>query len=125
MSIHFEQLRLAFLTNYLPPSHLPVMRLLQQALPNLRIFLSTPMGRERQWQPEWQGLRVTVQRALNIKSSWRHPRFREDSTVYLPYDTLWQLQRFSPDVIVSAQLGLLTLLSKLFLCFYPISRFLT
>lgn len=117
-----NQLRVALLTNYLPPSHIPMLEIVAQALPCLRIFLSTQMGRERHWSPDWNDLPVTVQRNLSIKSNWRHPRFQETLTLYVPYDTFWQLQRFRPHVIVSTQLGVRTIFAALYRRLYRASR---
>lgn len=100
--------RIAFLTNCVAPYHKPVFDLLasRYGRENFRILLSTPMESNRSWPLEWDGLDVVVQKTATLKGRWRHPRgFRESTQVHFPLDTLSQLRRFSPDVVISIELG--------------------
>jgi glycosyltransferase involved in cell wall biosynthesis len=64
-----------------------------------------------------------VQRTYTAKGVWRHPRgFSEPLAVHIPVDTLQQLQRFSPDVTISAEMGARTLLAIVFRKLNPRSR---
>jgi hypothetical protein len=64
------------------------------------------MESNRAWGLEWEGLDVVVQRTVTVNGSWRHPRgFSELTEVHFPLDTLWQLKKFSPDVVISTELG--------------------
>jgi glycosyltransferase involved in cell wall biosynthesis len=109
------ELRVAFLTNLIPPYHKPVLDLLAQRYAALRVLLSTPMESNRPWKVDWEGLDVVLQRTYTRKSVWRHPRgFSEQLFVHIPLDTLRQLKRYSPDVIISAEMGARTLLAILF-----------
>ena len=108
-------LRVAFLTNLIPPYHKPVLHLLAQRYRALRVLLSTPMETNRPWKVDWDGLDVVVQRTYTTRGVWHHPRgFSEALAVHIPLDTLQQLRYFSPDVIISTEMGARTLLALLF-----------
>jgi glycosyltransferase involved in cell wall biosynthesis len=116
-------LRVVFLTNMIPPYHKPVIGLLARRYPALRVLLSTPMESNRPWKVDWDDLDVVVQRTYTAKGVWRHPRgFSEPLEVHVPLDTLQQLKRFSPDVIISAEMGARTLLAMAFRKLYPRTR---
>ena len=117
-----RRLRVAFLTNFIPPYHKPVLDLLAKRYA-LRVLLSTPMESNRPWKVDWQGLDVVAQRTYTAKGTWSHPRgFTEPLAVHIPLDTLPQLARFAPDVVISAEMGARTLLAILFRKLRPDSR---
>ena len=116
-------LRVAFLTNLIPPYHKPVLHLLARRYAALRILLSTPMETNRPWKADWEGLDVVVQKTYTAKGVWHHPRgFSEPLAVHVPLDTLRQLRRFSPDIVISAEMGARTLLALVFRKLNPTSR---
>ncbi len=107
--------KLAFLTNLIPPYHKPLLKLLAARYTGFRVFISTPMEANRPWAPEWSGLDVVVQRGLHFKRSWLHPRgFGEAVTVHFPLDTIAQLARYKPDVVISVEMGVRTLLALIY-----------
>lgn len=97
--------RAALLTNFVPPYRVALFEALRNEVGDLRIFVSTPMESNRQWTPDWSNLDVVVQRTLTLKQTWRTPTFQEPQQLHVPYDTIAQLKRFRPDVIISAELG--------------------
>lgn len=100
--------RVAFLTNCLPPYHKPVLDALTKRWGhgNFRILLSTAMESNRAWELEWDGLNVVVQKTVTAKGCWRHTRgFSENTEVHFPIDTIAQLRAFSPDVVISNEMG--------------------
>ncbi|MCI0722608.1 MAG: glycosyltransferase family 4 protein [Acidobacteria bacterium] len=100
---------MALLTNFIPPYREPVIRWLLSDLGHLTVFVSTPMELDRSWGPQDVELPVSLQRTITIRRPWRHPHgFTQHVYVHLPYDTVWRLLRFRPNVIVSAELGLRT-----------------
>ncbi len=108
-------LRVALLTNFIPPYFLPVLQNLSHSVGELRVFLSTRMEANRSWMPAWDGLQVTVQRGVTIRRRWKHKEgFSDQVFVHLPVDTLALLRNYRPDVVVSAGLGLRTLLACLY-----------
>jgi glycosyltransferase involved in cell wall biosynthesis len=124
---HMEErrvpVRTALLTNFIPPYFLPVLRILQDSVDSLRVFLSTPMENDRPWASAWDGVDVVVQRSI----ATRHKRsfqvgFSETIVRHFPYDTLPQLHRYRPDVIVSAQLGFRTVQAAVYRQLHPSCR---
>lgn len=73
------------------------------------------MESNRSWSLEWDGLDVLVQKTVTVKGRWKHPRgFRESTEVHFPLDTISQLRRFSPDVVISTEMGFRSLSALLF-----------
>jgi glycosyltransferase involved in cell wall biosynthesis len=101
-------MRVALLTNFVAPYRVPVFRALRQRVGELRILASTAMEKNRQWQPDWGDLDVVVQRNLSFRTIWKHERFNEPHELHVPYDTIMQLRRYRPDVIISGEFGLRT-----------------
>ncbi len=107
--------RIVFLTNFIPPYNKPVLDILAQRHGQLRVLLSTPMETNRSWAPDWGGLDVVVQRTLTVSGKWRHPRgFNESTEVHFPYDTIAQLKKYSPDVVISTEMGFRTMAAILY-----------
>jgi hypothetical protein len=115
--------RVALLTNFIPPYRRPLYEQIARRVGELRVFASVRSESNRQWRPDWGGLEVTVQRTLSLRRTWRHPQGFEDvAYVHFPYDTLWQLLRYRPAVVLSAELGLRSLQAALYRRLAPRSR---
>jgi glycosyltransferase involved in cell wall biosynthesis len=68
------------------------------------------MEGDRSWEADWRDLPVAVQRSFSFQKTWRHPHdFAYTTSVHIPYDTLFRLRRFRPDVVVSGEFGMRTL----------------
>lgn len=105
-------MRVALLTNFVPPYRVPLFRALAERVTALRIFVSTEMESNREWPVEWSGLDVVKQRNLMVKREFRHPAgFTQPNYVHVPWDTVAALARFRPDVVISGELGARTLQS--------------
>ena len=105
----------AYLCNYIAPYNLPVIVELSRRVEKLTVLLSTAMDRARQWTPQWGPLDVTVQRTWTLRQTWRHPSgFSEPDPVYIPWNTVAELRALRPDVIVTTELGVRTLLSTVY-----------
>ncbi len=116
-------MRVALLTNFIPPYRRPLYEEIQNRCSDFRIFLSTITEEGRTWKPEWGKLPIRLQQSISIQRLWRHPnRFAEFQTVHCPYDTLPQLISFRPDVIVSGEMGMRTLQAAIYRCLNPRSR---
>jgi glycosyltransferase involved in cell wall biosynthesis len=102
-------MRVALLTNFVPPYRLPVFRELGRQAGELRVLISTAMERNRAWTPDWSDLDVVVQKTWTRERTWRHERFKERLEMHVPYDTIPQLRRWRPDAIVTAEFGLRSL----------------
>ena len=102
--------RIAFLTNFVPPYLLPVLRCLTNAVDELRVFVSTPMEANRPWKPEWDGVNVIVQKSIAVSYQRKYKAgFSTAFFRHFPYDSLLLLFRYKPDVIVTGQLGFRTM----------------
>lgn len=116
-------MRVALLTNFIPPYRLPLYKALAERLDEFQVFISTPMEPNRSWTPLWEGLKVRVQKNLTLRRTWNHPHgFSEPLYVHIPYDTLWLLTQYQPDVIISGEMGLRTLQALLYRKLNPQSR---
>ncbi len=108
---HQTDTRIAYLTNILAPYWKPTFECLACRY-RLRIFLSTPMERNRPWQVDWGNLDVVLQRTITLRGRWKHPSgFAERIYIHLPVDTLCQLHRFRPNIVISNEMGFRTLLN--------------
>lgn len=99
-----ERARVAFLTNFVPPYRVPVLRRLAEQVGALQVLVSTTMEGNRAWAPEWEGLDVVVQRTLSLPRR-RASGFRERLPVHIPLDTRARLNAFAPDLVLSGELG--------------------
>ena len=92
----------ALLSNFLAPYRIELMSELAARFEKLSILLSSPMESDRDWKPEWGDLPVHIQRNLSISVRVRHPQFADRTIIQIPYDTVPQLARRRPDVVVAA-----------------------
>lgn len=106
--------RVALLTNFLPPYRRPVLEALRARVGALRVYVCTPMERNRDWVPDWGELDVVVQRSVTIARTWRAQRFSERVDLHVPVDTIPLLRAFRPDVILSGEMGARTVQAMLY-----------
>jgi glycosyltransferase involved in cell wall biosynthesis len=112
--------RVALLTNILPHYRIPLLVALQELVGELKVFLSARMERDRDWPVYWASLDVVVQRSLSFTHNFRNVHgYRDSSQIHVPYDTLFQLWRYKPDVIVSGEFGTRTLMAAIYRLFVP------
>ena len=103
------------LKNFIPPFQLSFLSELNERVGNLKILLSTPMEPNRQWPVDWKNLDVSVQKNLTLQRIWNHPSgFSDPLFIHLPYDTIGQLIRLKPEVVISTELGVRSLLTFLY-----------
>lgn len=112
-------MRVALLTNFIPPYRRPLFQALKERLGEIRIFISTPMESNRQWSVDWADLPVIIQKSITITTHrWRYARFGERSHIHVPVDTLLKLRSYRPDAILTAELGFRTLFAILYKLLY-------
>ncbi len=115
--------RIAVLMNVIAPYQKPVLDRLSRLHPGMRIFLSTQMESNRPWKLEWEGLDVVVQKTITLNRRWRHPKgFSEPLYVHMPIDTVAQLNRFRPDIVISWEMGVRTILAAAYRGLRPSSK---
>lgn len=99
-------MRVALLTNFVAPYRVPLFEALRDEVGDLRVLVSTRMERDRSWVVDWRSLDVVVQRTATFRVRTRDmfglPRRGE---LHVPWDTLGQLRRWAPDVVISGELG--------------------
>src|SRR5258708_39416021 len=59
----------ALLTNCIAPYFLPVLRVLTNSIKTFHVFVSTPMEKDRPWEPDWNGVNVTLQKSYTTRNS--------------------------------------------------------
>jgi glycosyltransferase involved in cell wall biosynthesis len=116
-------IKTALLMNFIAPYRVPLFEDLRDRLDALRIFISTRMEADRPWVTDWHDLDVVVQKTLTVPVRFRHPGgFVQQLYLHFPYDTLPQLWRYAPDVIISGEFGLRSLQAALYRRLHPKSR---
>lgn len=91
-------MRVALLTNIVPPYRLPVFRSLAETPGwQLRVFANAETESDRSWEVDSGGLDIEVVRSIS--------RVRAGRTLHVPLGLLGALFRFGPDVVVSGELG--------------------
>lgn len=99
-------MRVALLMNFIAPYRVGLLEALRDRVGELRVFISTPMESDRAWAVDWGSLDVVVQRNLTVRRPYRDELgFSRQLQIHLPYDTLPQLWRYAPDVVISGELG--------------------
>jgi glycosyltransferase involved in cell wall biosynthesis len=107
--------RVAILTNILQPYRVAVFRELERRCESLQLFVSNPVEEGLSACTGGYGLQVVQQRSLRWRETERHAHgFKQSLDIQFPYDTITQLRRFRPDVIVSGELGLRTLQASVY-----------
>ncbi|MFG0265407.1 MAG: glycosyltransferase family 4 protein [Rhodopirellula sp. JB055] len=96
-----------FLTHYIPLYQVRVLQEITKRIRDFQILLSTPIEPNRNFELDWSGLNVEVQKTITLRRRWRHAQagFDDPLFVHVPYDTLKQLKRIQPDVVISHELG--------------------
>jgi glycosyltransferase involved in cell wall biosynthesis len=106
--------RLAVLTPSIPPYRRMLYEELRQRCENLIVLVSTT---------EFRSPLATKQRTLSISAKWRHPRsFTERHQILIPYDTVFQLKKFRPDIIIAHEMGARTLQAAAYRAIFPDTR---
>lgn len=116
-------MRIALCTNYISPYRLPVFRELASRAGNeLTIYTTSSRGHDRDWD------RYDQDGTLSVKQSWnfsilarqqilphtlKQSRFTESAKRDVPFGLLIDLLRDRPDVIISGELGMRTIIAKI------------
>lgn len=108
-------LRVALLTNCLSPHTLPLCQAISRRVKDFRAFISAESDDFHNFPRMEGGFPVTLQRSLNALRFFRREHgFWTANQLHIPYDTFHQLRKYRPDVILSSQFGIRTLLSTLY-----------
>jgi len=114
-NINFVIMRIALLTNFIPPYRKSLYQSLDKKVDELTIFISQEMEKNRNWKVDNTGLTVSLQKSLRYNKFWKSGHGYSDRTaVHLPYDTFFKLKKYQPNLVISAELGLRSLLALLY-----------
>ncbi len=114
----FIDAHVVILNNYLRRHHVVVYKEIARRVRKLTVLLSVDMEPDRQWGAQWDGLDVIVQKNKMFTAKWRHSSgFSEDNFIHVPLDTGKQLRKLNPDVILSYEMGMRTLLCSFYRMF--------
>ena len=103
------------LNNYLRVHHAVSYMELAKRVRKLTVLLSVPMEPNKDWEAEWMGLDVKMQKNWMFTKKWKHSKgFSEDNYIHVPVDTIKQLKQLKPDIVFSYEMGVRTLLSGWF-----------
>ena len=115
--------RVALLTNFLPIYRVPLLECLTDHARELRVFLSVRIEGNRDWPVFWGRLDVIVNRSITVPRSFRNVHGYIDQTyTHIPYDTLPLLWGYRPDVIVAGELGVRTLMARIYKMLRPSTK---
>lgn len=117
-------MRVALLVNILSPYRVPVHRALA-ATPGwtLRLLLSAESEFDRRWRVDAPDLDVEVVRGWSFRRRARSGAASGDPqlvTLHVPFGTLGALRRFAPDVVISGELGVRTLLAWIYCALFRV-----
>src|SRR5512140_3179919 len=115
--------RVALLINYITKHQEATFFEALRWLPNLTFLLSVLIEPQRDYDPELHQLDVRLQKTLTLRRKWRHQSgFADDQYVHFPLDTLGRLRELRPDVIVSYELGMRSVMSAAYRLMHRRSR---
>ena len=108
-------MKIALLTNFIPPYRKTLYQQINLKATELTIFVSTPMEGNRNWKVNHDTLSVIIQKSWSYIKTWKHENgFTEKTPVHIPYDTIPQLKKINPDVVISGELGIRSLLATIY-----------
>ena len=101
------------LINFIPPYHLPTFRLLNDSPETLRFLVSLPWRKNRDWSTDRAVLYVEEQKNFTIARVVAAPPqgFTDKIFIHIPYATLHELYKEKPDVIISTEMGVRSLMA--------------
>ena len=103
------------LTNYVRKHHVLAFQQFAKRVRKLTVLLSVPMEPDRDWDTQWGGLDVQIQRNLMWTSNWKHSSgFSEPNFIHVPIDTPYRLWKLKPDIVLSYEMGFRTLLASVY-----------
>lgn len=104
---------LVYLINFFAPDQVAIWEELARRVKRVTILVSVDMEGNRAWKPEQTQLDVRTQRTWTITRKTKHSAgYTDVNYVHLPLDTGAQLRRLKPDVVVSSELGMRSLLAS-------------
>lgn len=115
-------LKVVLLTNFIPPYRKGLYHAIKNLYPEFRVMTSVLSESNRGWNITPEEYQI-IQKTLTFKVNHKHPNgFVDVGDVHFPYDTIPQLLKMKPDVVLSAEFGLRTLQAVLYKWLNPESK---
>ena len=112
-------MRVALLTNFIPPYRKSLYTELNEGIEDFTIFISQHMEKNRHWAVDHGQLNVVVQKGFRYNKKWKSELgYSEKTVVQIPYDTFFKLRAYRPDIVISSELGIRSLLSAIYCKIY-------
>jgi len=104
------------LTNELPPYRVPLFAQLGKLTRLFRVYLSCdPRNVAAVGRQSCLGFDIFFLKAVFVRKEWLHPGgFRDHGVVHFPIDTYQRLKQERPDVVISGELGLRSMMAWLY-----------
>lgn len=108
-------MKVALLTNFIPPYRLGLLEKLAGSVSELKVFVSTEMEKNRSWERDHGSLDVEVQKTWSYTKNWKNENgYAEKSTIHIPRNAIRLLKKTNPDLVVSSELGLRSLMASIY-----------
>lgn len=108
-------MRIALLTNFIPPYRISLYTQIAHLVGKMKVHIATEMESNRNWKVDHGKLEVIVQKSWSFSKTWRHQGgFSETSQIHIPYNTISLLKKQNPDVVISSELGMRSLLASIY-----------
>jgi glycosyltransferase involved in cell wall biosynthesis len=108
-------MKVALLTNFIPPYRVGLLEKLGESVSKLNVFVSTEMEKNRDWETNHGSLDVTVQKTWSYTKKWKNENgYDEQSTVHIPRNTVRLLKKTNPNVVISSELGVRSLMASIY-----------
>lgn len=104
-------MKVALLTNFIPPYRVSLYKAVSDKVENFHVFVCTEMEKNRSWKVDVGDLNVTIQKNI---SYFKTTENGYKTYVHFPYDTIFKLIKYNPDVVISAELGFRSLFSTVY-----------
>jgi len=108
--------KVILLTNEIPPYRIPFFASLCRCTNAFRVYVSSNSS-EIKYVAQQRGLGFDVAflKTVVFHKEWLHPGgFRDHAVVHFPIDTYQRLKKERPDVVISGELGLRSLMAFLY-----------
>jgi glycosyltransferase involved in cell wall biosynthesis len=116
-------LRVAVFNNILLPHRVALLEAFAPLVKQLQVFLSAASEPDRKQPIDWGSLNVCVQRSVRWTRKFRNVHGFEDvSHLQFPYDGYPLLRQYRPDIILSNEFGLRTIVACLYRVLHTKSR---
>lgn len=106
--------KVVLLTNEIPSYRKSLFKLLNESITNFTIVLSNNKNKENLLSlPE--KLKIKFLKTIKINRKIKHPHnFTEVISIHIPFNTISVLKKLKPDVIISAEMGIRSLLALIY-----------